>query len=88
MRSRQIYLNLLHSRLSDDGSLDDSVSVHLVLLSHGLALVLGRFGKLEGVGAVEVSLGVNLTNSLLLNTLDLLGSGSSYNTIRVAHFLF
>ena len=74
---QQTYLNLLHGRLSDDGSLDDGVGVHLVLLGHRLALVLGALGKLKGVRAVEVSLGVNLTNSLLLDTLDLLSSSSS-----------
>ena len=72
------HLDLLHGRLRDDGLLDDGVGVHLVLLRHRLALVLGLASELESVGAEEVSLGVNLTHSLLLNTLNLLGSGSSY----------
>ena len=74
------HLDLLHGRLRDDGLLDDGVSVHLVLLGHRLALILGLASELESVRAEEVSLGVNLTHSLLLNTLDLLGGSSSYMT--------
>ena len=72
------YLDLLHSRLSDNRLLDDGVNVHLVLLSHRLTLILGLTSKLKSVRAEEVSLGVNLTHSLLLNTLNLLSSSSSY----------
>lgn len=78
-RSTTTYFNLLHSTFSDNGLLDDGVSVHLVILSHRSSLVLGLAGKNKSMGAVEMSLGVNLTHSLLLNTLNLLSSGSSYN---------
>ena len=73
------HLNLLHGRLGDHGLLDDGVSVHLVLLRHRLALVLGLTSELESMRAEEVSLGVNLTHSLLLNALNLLSSSSSYD---------
>ena len=73
------HLDLLHGRLRDDGLLDDGVSVHLVLLRHRLALVLGLTSELESMRAEEVSLGVNLTHSLLLNALNLLSSSSSYD---------
>ena len=70
-------LNLLHSRLGDNRLLDDGVNIHLVLLSHRLTLILGLTSKLKSVRAEEVSLGLNLTHSLLLNTLNLLSSSSS-----------
>ena len=73
------HLNLLHGGLGDHGLLDDGVSVHLVLLRHRLALVLGLTSELESMRAEEVSLGVNLTHSLLLNALNLLSSSSSYD---------
>ena len=73
------HLDLLHGRLRDDGLLDDGVGVHLVLLRHRLALVLGLTSELESMRAEEVSLGVNLTHSLLLNALNLLSSSSSYD---------
>ena len=72
------HLNLLHRRLSDNGLLDDSINVHLVLLSHRLTLILGLARKLESMRTEEVGLGVNLTDSLLLNTLNLLSGSSSY----------
>ena len=75
---RSTYFNLLHSRFSDDGLLDDSVDVHLVLLSHRSSLILGLTSESKSVGAIEVNLGVDLTNSLLLNALNLLSSSSSY----------
>ena len=78
IRLHATHLNLLHGRLRDDGLLDDGVSVHLVLLRHRLALILGLTGELQSVRAEEVRLGVNLTHSLLLDTLNLLGSSSSY----------
>ena len=71
------YLNLLHSRLSDNRLLDDSVNIHLVLLSHRLTLILGLTSELKSMRAEEVGLGVNLTYSLLWNTLNLLCSSSS-----------
>ena len=71
------YLNLLHSRLSDNRLLDDSVNIHLVLLGHRLTLILGLTSELKSMRAEEVGLGVNLTYSLLLNTLNLLSSSSS-----------
>ena len=71
------HLNLLHRRLSDNGLLDDSINVHLVLLSHRLTLILGLARKLESMRTEEVGLGVNLTDSLLLNTLNLLSGSSS-----------
>ena len=72
------HLNLLHRRLSDNGLLDDSINVHLVLLSHRLTFILGLARKLESMRTEEVGLGVNLTDSLLLNTLNLLSGSSSY----------
>ena len=72
------HLNLLHRRFSDNGLLDDGINVHLVLLSHRLTLVLGFTRKLKSVRAEEVCFGMNLANSLLLNTLNLLSSSSSY----------
>ena len=72
------YLDLLHSRLSDNRLLDDGVNVHLVLLGHRLTLILGLTSKLQSVRAEEVCLSVDLTHSLLLNTLNLLSSSSSY----------
>ena len=71
------HLNLLHRRLSDNGLLDDSINVHLVLLSHRLTFILGLARKLESMRTEEVGLGVNLTDSLLLNTLNLLSGSSS-----------
>ena len=71
------YLNLLHSRLSDNRLLDDGVNVHLVLLSHRLTLILGLTSELKSMRTEEVGLSVNLTYSLLLNTLNLLSSSSS-----------
>ena len=73
------YLNLLHSRLGDNGLLDDGVNVHLVVLRDGSSLILGLASELQSMGAEEVSVGVNLTNSLLLFTLNLLSSSSSYD---------
>ena len=73
------YLNLLHSRLGDNGLLDDGVNVHLVVLRDGSSLILGLASKLQSMGAEEVSVGVNLTNSLLLFALNLLSSSSSYD---------
>ena len=71
------HLNLLHRRLSDNGLLDDSINVHLVLLSHRLTFILRLARKLESMRTEEVGLGVNLTDSLLLNTLNLLSGSSS-----------
>ena len=76
------HFNLLHGSFSDDGLLDDSIGVHLVVLGHRSSLILGLTSKNESLGAEEVSIGVDLTNSLLLNTLNLLGSGSSYIIVR------
>lgn len=73
------YLNLLHRRLSNHGLLDDGVNVHLVVLGNGFSLILGLAGKLQSMGAEEVSVGVNLTHSLLLLTLNVLSSSSSYD---------
>ena len=73
------YLNLLHSRLGDNGLLDDGVNVHLVVLRDGSSLILGLASELQSMGAEEVSVGVNLTNSLLLFALNLLSSSSSYD---------
>ena len=73
------YLNLLHRRLGDNGLLDDGVNVHLVVLSNGSSLILGLAGKLESMRTEKVSVSVNLTHSLLLLTLNLLRSNSSYN---------
>ena len=72
------YLDLLHSSFSDDGLLNDGVDVHLVFLGHRSSLILGLTSKNKSLGAIEVSAGVNLTHSLLLNALNLLSSGSSY----------
>ena len=74
-----IYLDFLHSRLRNDGLLDDGVHVHLVVLSNGSSLILGLAGKLQSVRAEKVSVRVNLRHSLLLLTLNLLSSNSSYN---------
>ena len=74
-----IYLNFLHSRLRNDGLLNDGVHVHLVVLSNGRSLILGLAGKLESMRTEKVSVSVNLTHSLLLLTLNLLRSNSSYN---------
>ena len=82
IRLHAAHLDLLHGRLRDDGLLDDGVSVHLVLLRHRLALILGLAGELQSVRAEEVRLGVNLTHSLLLDTLNLLGSSSSYTMCK------
>jgi len=81
------YLNLLHSRLSDNRLLDDSVNIHLVLLGHRLTLILGLTSKLQSVRAEEVRFGVDLTNSLLLNTLNLLSSSSSYTICQKNVFI-
>ena len=78
------YLNLLHSRLRDNGLLDDGVNVHLVVLGNGSSLILGLAGKLQSMRAEEVSVRVNLTNSLLLFTLNLLSSSSSYDDETIA----
>ena len=72
------YLNLLHSRLGDNGLLDDGVNVHLVVLRDGSSLVLGLAGELQGVGAEEMGVSVNLSHLLLLLALNLLSSSSSY----------
>ena len=80
------YLNLLHRRLGDNGLLDDGVNVHLVVLSDGSSLILGLASELQRVGAEEVSVGVNLTHSLLLLALNLLSSSSSYNAVRLRPF--
>ena len=72
-----LYLDLLHSRLSDNRLLDNGINVHLVLLGHRLTLILGLTSELKSMRAEEVGLGVNLTYSLLLNTLNLLSSSSS-----------
>lgn len=79
-----IYLDFLHSRLRNDGLLDDGVHVHLVVLSNGSSLILGLAGKLQSVRAEEVSVRVNLRNSLLLFTLNLLSSSSSYDDETIA----
>ena len=78
------HLNLLHRRLGDHGLLDDSVNVHLVVLGDGSSLILGLAGKLQSVRAEEVSVRVNLRNSLLLFTLNLLSSSSSYDDETIA----
>ena len=72
-----LYLDLLHSRFSDNRLLDNGINIHLVLLGHRLTLILGLTSKLQSMRAEEVGLGVNLTYSLLLNTLNLLSSSSS-----------
>ncbi len=72
-----LYLDLLHSRFSDNRLLDNGINIHLVLLGHRLTLILGLTSKLQSVRAEEVRFGVDLTNSLLLNTLNLLSSSSS-----------
>ena len=74
-----IYLDFLHSRLRNDGLLDDGVNVHLVVLGDGSSLILGLAGKLQSVGAEKVSVRVNQRHFLLLLTLKLLSSNSSYN---------
>ena len=81
------YLNLLHSRLSDNRLLDNGINVHLVLLGHRLTLILGLTSKLQSVRAEEVRFGVDLTNSLLLNTLNLLSSSSSYTICQKNVFI-
>ena len=78
------HLNLLHRRLGDHGLLDDGVNVHLVVLGDGSSLILGLAGKLQSVRAEEVSVRVNLRNSLLLFTLNLLSSSSSYDDETIA----
>ena len=78
------HLNLLHRRLGDHGLLDDGVNVHLVVLGDGSSLILGLAGKLQSVGAEKVSVRVNLRNSLLLFTLNLLSSSSSYDDETIA----
>ena len=78
------HLNLLHRRLGDHGLLDDGVNVHLVVLGDGSSLILGLAGKLQSVRAEEVSVRVNLRNSLLLFTLNLLSSSSSYEDETIA----
>ena len=78
------HLNLLHRRLGDHGLLDDGVNVHLVILGDGSSLILGLAGKLQSVRAEEVSVRVNLRNSLLLFTLNLLSSSSSYDDETIA----
>ena len=78
------HLNLLHRRLGDHGLLDDGVHVHLVVLGDGSSLILGLAGKLQSVRAEEVSVRVNLRNSLLLFTLNLLSSSSSYDDETIA----
>ena len=80
------YLDLLHSRLGDHGLLDDGVDVHLVVLRDGSSLVLGLASELQSVRAEEVGVGVNLAHSLLLFTLNLLSSSSSYNGVRLHPF--
>mgnify|MGYP000083335399 CR=1 FL=1 len=75
----RVYLDFLHGRFGNDGLLDDGVDVHLVVLRDGSSLILGLASKLQSMGAEEVSVGVNLTNSLLLFALNLLSSSSSYN---------
>ena len=84
MRKRLSHLNLLHRRLGDHGLLDDGVNVHLVVLGDGSSLILGLAGKLQSVRAGEVSVRVNLRNSLLLFTLNLLSSSSSYDDETIA----
>ena len=79
------HLNLLHRRLGDHGLLDDGVNVHLVVLGDGSSLILGLAGKLQSVRAEEVSVRVNLRNSLLLFTLNLLSSSSSYDDETIAN---
>ena len=78
------HLNLLHRRLGDHGLLDDGVNVHLIVLGDGSSLILGLAGKLQSVRAEEVSVRVNLRNSLLLFTLNLLSSSSSYDDETIA----
>ena len=78
------HLNLLHRRLGDHGLLDDGVNVHLVVLGDGSSLILGLAGKLQSVRAEEVNVRVNLRNSLLLFTLNLLSSSSSYDDETIA----
>ena len=73
-----IYLNFLHSRLRNDGLLNDGVNVHLVVLGNGSSLILGLAGKLQSMRAEKVSMRMNLTHSLLLLTLNLLSGCSSY----------
>ena len=43
-----------------------------------MSLILGLTCKFQSLGTEEMNVGVNLTHSLLLNTLGLLSSGSSY----------
>ena len=81
-RKMEAHFNSLHSSFGNDRLLDNSISIHLVILGNRLSLILGLAGKNKSVRAIEVSLGVNLTNSLLLNTLNLLSSSRSYNDVR------
>lgn len=77
-RNETAYLNLLHRRLAHSGLLDNGVSVHLVLLLDRMSDILGLTGKLKSLWAVETSGSVNVTSLLILGTLGLLGSSSSY----------
>ena len=52
-------LDELHGRFGGEGVLDDGELVEGVLLGGGAGGVLGLAGEGEGVGAVEVDLGVN-----------------------------
>ena len=52
-------LDELHGRFGGEGVLDDGELVEGVLLGGGSGGVLGLAGEGEGVGAVEVDLGVN-----------------------------
>ena len=69
-------LNLLHRSLAHSRLLNDSVSVHLILLRNSMSLVLGLTSQLKSLGAEEMNVGMNMACTLLLNTLSLLSSGS------------
>lgn len=73
---KQKNLNLLHRRLAHSWLLDDSISVHLILLADSVSLILGLTSKFKSLGAVETSGSMNMTSALLLNALGFLGSGS------------
>ena len=73
------YLDLLHRRLAHSGLLDNSVSVHLVILLDSVSHILGLTAKLKSLGTVEARSSVNFTSFLRLNAFRFLSSSSSYN---------
>ena len=77
-----VYFNLLHSSFSNNRSLNNSKGIHLVFFSNRSSLILRLTSKNQSVRTIEMNLSVNLTNSLLLSTLNFLGSSSSYIIVR------